>query len=500
MTSITFYGGVGEIGGNKILLEDQDTRVFFDFGMSFNQFGKYFSEFLKPRKCNGLGDYLATGLLPDIPGVYREDYLRHMGRGKEDRLVDALLISHAHIDHIGYIHHLRRDIELVMSQGTKAIIQTLQDTRTSGENDLLEYSPNFEIMPYARGGGYKRKTRRDECYERPCTVFDYGEKFKVGNLEVVPFEVDHSLPGATAFLIHASEGSILYTGDYRFHGYLGEKTREMIEAVSDMNVDVVITEGTRVEETGSTSEAMVYMNAKRLVEETEGLVVTTFPVRDLSRFKTFHRIAGETGRKLVISFSQAYLLEQFNKFTDLYPSLDDPDLCLFAERKGWGIAGRDDYESNIEGLCFPDNICEQDYSTWERVYLGRDNTINYLDMVDQSEYIFICGYFQLNELVDIKPVSGSKYIRSITEPFTDEMELDAVRVRNWLELFGLELHGMSNEDGLHATGHANGVQVVDTLKQIGPETVIPIHTRKPQLLKGVFNNILVPDYGSKITL
>jgi mRNA degradation ribonuclease J1/J2 len=30
MTSITFYGGVNEIGGNKILLEDQDTRMFLD--------------------------------------------------------------------------------------------------------------------------------------------------------------------------------------------------------------------------------------------------------------------------------------------------------------------------------------------------------------------------------------------------------------------------------------------------------------------------------------
>ncbi|GAF95596.1 unnamed protein product, partial [marine sediment metagenome] len=32
MTSLTFYGGVDEIGGNKILLEDQDTRIFLDFG------------------------------------------------------------------------------------------------------------------------------------------------------------------------------------------------------------------------------------------------------------------------------------------------------------------------------------------------------------------------------------------------------------------------------------------------------------------------------------
>ena len=34
VTSLTFYGGVNEIGGNKILLEDKDTRVFLDFGKS----------------------------------------------------------------------------------------------------------------------------------------------------------------------------------------------------------------------------------------------------------------------------------------------------------------------------------------------------------------------------------------------------------------------------------------------------------------------------------
>jgi mRNA degradation ribonuclease J1/J2 len=32
MAKLTFYGGVNEIGGNKILIEDKGTKVFFDFG------------------------------------------------------------------------------------------------------------------------------------------------------------------------------------------------------------------------------------------------------------------------------------------------------------------------------------------------------------------------------------------------------------------------------------------------------------------------------------
>jgi hypothetical protein len=29
-TSLTFYGGINEIGGNQVLLEDRGTRIFLD--------------------------------------------------------------------------------------------------------------------------------------------------------------------------------------------------------------------------------------------------------------------------------------------------------------------------------------------------------------------------------------------------------------------------------------------------------------------------------------
>ncbi|MBI5956827.1 MAG: exonuclease, partial [Chloroflexi bacterium] len=57
---LTFYDGVGTIGGNKILLEDleQATNVFLDFGTSFGKRGLYFEEYLKPRSVAGLLDLL----------------------------------------------------------------------------------------------------------------------------------------------------------------------------------------------------------------------------------------------------------------------------------------------------------------------------------------------------------------------------------------------------------------------------------------------------------
>ena len=58
MTSLTFYGGVKEIGGNKILLEDEGTKIFLDFGMSFGLMGEFYDNFLGPKKNNGIRDYL----------------------------------------------------------------------------------------------------------------------------------------------------------------------------------------------------------------------------------------------------------------------------------------------------------------------------------------------------------------------------------------------------------------------------------------------------------
>jgi len=97
VVKLTFYGGVNEIGGNKTLLEDNDTKIFLDFGMSFGRRGKYFEEFLNPRSSNGMGDFLELNLIPDIKGVYREDLLEHQGIKPESPEVHAVLLSHAHI-------------------------------------------------------------------------------------------------------------------------------------------------------------------------------------------------------------------------------------------------------------------------------------------------------------------------------------------------------------------------------------------------------------------
>ena len=175
---LTFYGGINEIGGNKILLEDRDTRVFFDFGMSFADEAQYFCGYLMPRGVNGAGDYLEFNLLPRLRGLYAEDMIKNTDIKCEESQFDAVFLSHPHIDHIGHLPFIDENIPVYCGECTKIIIDAMQE---SGRIDLGEH----EFQP-----------------------FRTGKRVKVGGLTVEPVHVDHSVPGAYGFIIHTSEGSI----------------------------------------------------------------------------------------------------------------------------------------------------------------------------------------------------------------------------------------------------------------------------------------------------
>jgi len=474
---ITFYGGVDEIGGNKILLEDGDSRIFLDFGMNFSRHAMFFTEFMPVRKCTCVRDMIELGLLPKMDGIYRRDYCKHMGLDcKKETSVDGVLISHAHIDHLGYTHFLRKDISIHCSKESRAIMELFDQTGAGAYNDFTTFNPSFQLVA-KKDGNPRRRTARDGKEERKVTAFEYGREFKIGNFAITPYRVDHSLPGATAFVIETSEGSLVYTGDLRFHGRHADFTNKFAESAKKAEPEIMLSEGTRMNSTEIHTEEYVEKESTKLIKDKKGVVIANFPLRDTDRLLTFYNTAVKNNRKLVLECRQALLLDLLRKegVTEL-PASDDENIRVYFPKKGWGLIGRND---------FPEEEVERDYYPWEKLFLNNKNVIDSNELRNsQEKYILFMNYFQLNNLVDIKPIKGSTHIRSICEPFSDEMELDEKRVRNWLEKFNL-----SPAHQIHASGHAPRQHIRGMIEKIAPKVLTPIHTEHPELFKKFHKNI-----------
>lgn len=474
MASLTFYGGVKEIGGNKILLEAAGKRIWFDFGMSFGQSNKYFAEFLQPKKYNGVIDFLDVGLLPRLPdmgGFYREDYLSHAGIETSDRAVyDAVFLTHAHADHSSYIHFLRKEIPIYASNVTNQILAAIEMTSTSGFTDFTRFRETFKTRPKDRGEGVIRVKGKESEVDREFRIIEGVKRVPIGDIVVEAVPVNHSLPGACGYIIHTTGGAIIYTGDLRFHGYGGELTRGFIERAAEVEPTALICEGTRIGEIESITEQDVQDKVSEIVRKTRNLVIVNYPPRDIERMRSFYEVAKNSNpkRKLVVSLKQAYLLKRLQGTDAKAPSLTDDNIAIYIDRKDWGLITKPEY---------PRDIVEQDYSRWEREFLDYPNTVTCEDIRhNQSSFIIRIDFFELTDLIDLKPAEGSCYIRSLTEPYNEEDMIELGKVENWLKLFDLYPY-----EQIHASGHASGPEIKQLIQNINPKVIYPIHTEYPEL-------------------
>jgi len=451
-TRLTFYGGINEIGGNKILLEDRGTRIFLDFGLSFANEAQYFCGYLSPRSVNGAGDYLEFDLLPKLHGLYAEHMIKNTEIRYKDPEFNAVFLSHPHIDHIGHLPFVDERVQVHCGECTKTIMDAMQE---SGRIDLGEHM---------------------------FRTFRTGRRVKVDSLTVDPIHVDHSVPGAYGFIIHTSEGSIVYSGDYRLHGPMSHMTREFAEKAAQTDPETMISEGTRVcpeEEQVIHSEHRVKIESNKIVADASSkLVIVAFYGRDIDRFKTFHEIAKENDRKLVIPIKLAHLLCVLKSDSALrIPDvMNDDNVLFYKKRKKTG------------------GFAEADYYTWERPFLGKAVNHKYIHQ-NQSKLLFNLDLVSFTELIDVKPSKGCHFIHSMSEPFSEE-DISSDVMNNWLQHFGIRFHQ------IHASGHCPSKDLVQIISKVQPKKLIPIHTEHPDLFKKLFKDIDVKivEKGSSYTL
>ena len=528
MVKLTFYGGVREIGGNKILLEDDKGKLFLDFGYPYSKYRTYYEEYLKPRAGAGLLDLLVMGLLPRLEGIYRADLeteslwqqFRQAGHHRKLEGIDGILLTHAHLDHSGHISFLREDIPVYATAATAFIAKAIQDSgKADFDQQVCYFTPRVEEClkgwkqgAYFAGGGGDCQRRfavadKSGLSQEARDFWEEGTRQKklasqplddISNcsFNLCCFPVDHSIPGACAWGIETSSGWVIYSGDLRLHGREGRFTESTIKEAAQLRPRALILEGTNVDKVANVAEDEVYKSALKAISDARGLVIADFSARDVNRLLTFLQVARDTKRKLAILPKDAYLLKTMRLLEPEIPALNEEDaLVIYQETT-----------ASRSPAAWLRNIY-QEFAN--KIVLAKDVRSN------QDDFILCFSFFDLNELPSIQPRAGSLYVFSSSEPHNEEQEMDFRRLHNWLDRFALHGFGLpaekngkweipEEEKGLHASGHACGPDLLRVAREIQPEMLIPVHSEKPEFyvdnLGGRGIDIVLPTEGGTIEI
>jgi len=520
---ITVFDGASTIGGNKIYLEFKNGEfnnkgLFFDFGTNFATYGNYYEEFLIPRPGRGIHDMLTLGLIPNI-SCYRKDLITSDASLGELKTIDplAILVSHAHMDHIGNIGLLDGKIPVIASPMTVAIMKAMQDCGGKMEAEASYITKRIPIPDETRliEATHYRKNPfegRDICLTCACsnttefqTFWDFQPMSralipgKIKELSAFPgpeikaFDVDHSIYGACAYAINSDAGWIVYSGDVRKHGVQADKTKTFVEDAKKLSPKLLIIEGTRVSRKGSgddkeITEEDVLKQCLDATKNSKNLVIADFSARNFERLDMFRAIAQEAGRKLVITLKDAYILHAM-KNVDGIDRLKD--ICIYKDLK----VSREGYEKmimeNYPGkLLDPSDIRKK-----------------------PEQYICCFSFFDIKNMLDIKTTNGT-YIYSSSEAHGEEQKIDFVRLKNWLTKFNFKIKGFHVEIGenksvtvipeknYHASGHASASDILEIINQINPEIVMPIHTEAPDFFKEKISGreLIIPEKGREYVI
>ena len=181
-----FLGGASKVGSLGLLAEENGMRLLFDYGMT-------------PTSP------------PEYPMPAPE--------------IDALFLSHAHVDHSGMVPWIvsRYEVDVFATEVTALVSEVLLE-------DILKVS-DYEGYP---AQFYKRDVKETKHAFR---YMDFGDSVDVGGLEITAHSAGH-IPGASMYEIDTGRKRYLFTGD------IHTINTRLVWAAHPVKTDVLIMEST----------------------------------------------------------------------------------------------------------------------------------------------------------------------------------------------------------------------------------------------------------------
>jgi ribonuclease J len=422
--NFTIHRGTHEIGGSCVEIWTQQTRIIVDFGMPLvNSDNSQFDS--KTIARFSTQELINNRTLPNIQSLYQSD------------TKTALILSHAHQDHYGLINYLHKDCHVYLGKATQRLIEI---TNIFSNKTWKISNPHH---------------------------FESGKPFVIGDIEIIPYLMDHSAFDAYAFMIKANGKSLFYSGDFRIHGRKANAFYWFSHNV-DQNADYLLMEGTTLGRSNKKfpTEDELEIDLIDSFKTTQGINLIYTSGQNIDRLVSIYKACKRQRKILAIDFYIANILKDL---ADLgakipYPSSNYPEIKVF----------------------FPFRLSRMmsNQGNEQFMYRFKNFKITKEEIDNQFENtVMVIRPSMLGDLECLQNLKNGMLIYSMWSGYKkDESTKEFIDT--------LKNKGMGFTE-IHTSGHADLDGLKKMVEVLKPKNLVPIHTFDGDQFDSVFLNVNV---------